>query len=185
MSNGTLNPPRLSLYRLGLLSDSHAPLSGTPLDTLCAHLEKTLQYKDGERDAVFLRETFTIEWPNKTKVLTFTGEHFLYLFYPLPQAVLVCVCISSSVYFVLLPVYMDMLYVHVLSHDRSVATLIWCSMEYLTATRQWRSVWAYLPLSQPASSWTVSLGSKQDLITIAPLIESVLYLLDCEPVLGF
>ena len=58
----------LSDLRLGLLSDIMAPLRGTPLDTLCAHLQQNMQYREGERDAVFLRETFTIEWPNKTKV---------------------------------------------------------------------------------------------------------------------
>jgi alpha-aminoadipic semialdehyde synthase len=57
-----------SIEELGLLSDTPAPLSGTPLDTLCAHLQENMQYRDGERDAVFLRETFTIEWPNKTQV---------------------------------------------------------------------------------------------------------------------
>ena len=55
-------------HRLGLLSDSPTPLSGSPIDTLCAHLQERLQYRPGERDAIFMRETFTIEWPNKTKV---------------------------------------------------------------------------------------------------------------------
>ena len=63
-----LHTRTLSSSRLGLLSDTPAPLSGTPLDTLCAHLQENMQYRDGERDAVFLRETFTIEWPNKTQV---------------------------------------------------------------------------------------------------------------------
>ena len=61
----------LSEFRLGLLSDTMAPLRGTPLDTLCAHLQQNMQYREGERDAVFLRETFTIEWPNRTKVRGF------------------------------------------------------------------------------------------------------------------
>ena len=63
----------MCLHRLGLLSDVQAPLCGTPLDTLCAHLEKSLQYREGERDAIFLRETFNIEWPNQTKV--YITEH--------------------------------------------------------------------------------------------------------------
>ena len=54
--------------RLGLLSDVPAPLCGSPIDTLCAHLQDRLQYQPGERDAVFMRESFTIEWPNRTKV---------------------------------------------------------------------------------------------------------------------
>ncbi|CAI8015134.1 Alpha-aminoadipic semialdehyde synthase, mitochondrial, partial [Geodia barretti] len=52
---------------LGLLTDAPAPLRGTPIDTLCAHLQERLQYQPGERDAIFMRETFTIQWPNRTK----------------------------------------------------------------------------------------------------------------------
>lgn len=57
----------VAVEELGLLSETAAELSGTPLDTLCTHLEKRLQYKEGERDAVFMRLTFIIEWPDKSK----------------------------------------------------------------------------------------------------------------------
>ena len=34
---------------IGLFSDEKAPLKGNPLDSLCATLEKKMQYEPGER----------------------------------------------------------------------------------------------------------------------------------------
>ncbi|CAI5758162.1 unnamed protein product [Candida verbasci] len=47
---------------LGLLSDSKIIPRGNPLDTLCATLEKLMQYEEGERDLVILQHKFGIEW---------------------------------------------------------------------------------------------------------------------------
>ena len=52
-------------YRLGLLSDELVDLAGSPLDALCSHLQKKLQYKPGERDAIYLHHFIGIEWPDK------------------------------------------------------------------------------------------------------------------------
>ena len=52
-------------YSLGLLSDEVVDLAGSPLDTLCSHLQRRLQYEPGERDAVYLHHFIGIEWPDK------------------------------------------------------------------------------------------------------------------------
>ncbi|KAI9798979.1 MAG: Saccharopine dehydrogenase [NADP(+), L-glutamate-forming] [Piccolia ochrophora] len=46
---------------VGLFSDEEAILRGNPLDTLCATLEKKMQYEPGERDMVLLQHKFEIE----------------------------------------------------------------------------------------------------------------------------
>jgi saccharopine dehydrogenase (NADP+, L-glutamate forming) len=46
---------------IGLLSDEHITPRGNPLDTLCATLEKKMQYEEGERDFVMLQHRFEIE----------------------------------------------------------------------------------------------------------------------------
>lgn len=46
---------------IGLFSDDHITPRSTPLDTLCATLEKKMAYADGERDLVFLQHRFEIE----------------------------------------------------------------------------------------------------------------------------
>ena len=38
---------------------------GSPLDALCAHLERLLKYSPGEMDAIFLHHFIGIEWPDK------------------------------------------------------------------------------------------------------------------------
>ena len=50
---------------MGLLSDELVDLAGSPLDALCSHLQKKLQYKPGERDAIYLHHFIGIEWPDK------------------------------------------------------------------------------------------------------------------------
>lgn len=58
---------------LGLFSDNAIIPKGNPLDTLCATLEKLMQYEDGERDLVCLQHKFGIEWANgETEVRTST-----------------------------------------------------------------------------------------------------------------
>ena len=52
-------------HRLGLLSDELVDLAGSPLDALCSHLQKKLQYRPGERDAIYLHHFIGIEWPDK------------------------------------------------------------------------------------------------------------------------
>ncbi|KAL8700654.1 MAG: hypothetical protein Q9201_005340 [Fulgogasparrea decipioides] len=46
---------------LGLFSSDPITPRSTPLDTLCATLEKKMAYEDGERDLVFLQHRFEIE----------------------------------------------------------------------------------------------------------------------------
>ena len=46
---------------IGLFSQEPITPRGTPLDTLCATLEKKCAYAEGERDLVFLQHTFGIE----------------------------------------------------------------------------------------------------------------------------
>ncbi|KAK7190170.1 Saccharopine dehydrogenase [NADP(+), L-glutamate-forming] [Paraphaeosphaeria sporulosa] len=46
---------------LGLFSDEKITPRGNPLDTLCATLEKKMQYEEGERDMVMLQHRFEIE----------------------------------------------------------------------------------------------------------------------------
>ncbi len=53
------------MYSLRLLSDDPVDMVGSPLDALCAHLERLLVYEPGERDAIFLHHFIGIEWPDK------------------------------------------------------------------------------------------------------------------------
>ena len=46
---------------IGLFSEETIVPRSTPLDTLCATLEKKMAYEDGERDLVFLQHRFEIE----------------------------------------------------------------------------------------------------------------------------
>ena len=52
---------------IGLFSDEKITPAGTPLDTLCATLEKKMQYEPGERDMVMLQHRFDIEHKDGTK----------------------------------------------------------------------------------------------------------------------
>ncbi|KAJ9645383.1 saccharopine dehydrogenase (NADP+, L-glutamate-forming) [Coniosporium apollinis] len=52
---------------IGLFSDEFVDKKGTPLDCLCAVLEKKCQYEEGERDAVYLQHKFGIEWSDGKK----------------------------------------------------------------------------------------------------------------------
>lgn len=53
---------------IGLFSDSEkVDPRGNPLDTLCATLEKKMQFAEGERDFVFLQHKFGIEWKGGKK----------------------------------------------------------------------------------------------------------------------
>ncbi|KAK4501292.1 hypothetical protein PRZ48_007099 [Zasmidium cellare] len=63
----------------GLFSDDKIDPRGTPLDCLCATLEKKQQYFEGERDFVMLQHKFEITWPDgkkemRTSTLTEYGE---------------------------------------------------------------------------------------------------------------
>ena len=55
---------------LGLFSDDSIVPRGNPLDTLCACLERKMQYDPGERDLVMLQHKFEIEHKDGTKVRT-------------------------------------------------------------------------------------------------------------------
>lgn len=46
---------------IGLFSDEQITPRGNPLDTLCATLEKKMQFEEGERDLVMLQHKFEIE----------------------------------------------------------------------------------------------------------------------------
>lgn len=46
---------------VGLFSDEKITPRGNPLDTLCATLEKKMQFEEGERDLVMLQHKFEIE----------------------------------------------------------------------------------------------------------------------------
>ncbi|MCJ1362973.1 Saccharopine dehydrogenase [NADP(+), L-glutamate-forming] [Acarospora aff. strigata] len=52
---------------IGLFSNEPAELRGNPLDTLCATLEKKMQYETGERDMVMLQHKFEIEKKDGSK----------------------------------------------------------------------------------------------------------------------
>ena len=52
---------------IGLFSDEKIEPRGNPLDTLCATLEKKMQYEEGERDFVMLQHKFEIEHANGKK----------------------------------------------------------------------------------------------------------------------
>jgi hypothetical protein len=64
----TTTTTQTPLRRLQLLSDKPINARGTCLDTLCAHLEKELAYRHGERDMVLLHHNFGVEFPNGEKV---------------------------------------------------------------------------------------------------------------------
>ncbi|CAK1360447.1 unnamed protein product [Cercospora beticola] len=51
----------------GLFSDDKIEPRGTPLDVLCATLEKKQQYEQGERDFVMLQHKFEITWQDGRK----------------------------------------------------------------------------------------------------------------------
>jgi len=58
---------------VGIFGDEKIEPRGTPLDTLCATLEKKCQYEKGERDMVMLQHKFGIEWADgKTETRTST-----------------------------------------------------------------------------------------------------------------
>ena len=46
---------------IGIFSDEKITPRGNPLDTLCAELEKKMQFEEGERDMVMLQHKFEIE----------------------------------------------------------------------------------------------------------------------------
>lgn len=52
---------------IGLFSDEQTSPRGNPLDTLCATLEKKMQYGPSERDLVILQHKFEIEHANGAK----------------------------------------------------------------------------------------------------------------------
>ncbi|CAK7229583.1 saccharopine dehydrogenase (NADP+, L-glutamate-forming) [Sporothrix curviconia] len=52
---------------IGLFSDEKIIPRGNPLDTLCATLEKKMQYAEGERDLVMLQHKFEVELKDGTK----------------------------------------------------------------------------------------------------------------------
>ncbi|KAK5115915.1 Saccharopine dehydrogenase [NADP(+), L-glutamate-forming] [Meristemomyces frigidus] len=52
---------------IGLFSSEQIEPRGTPLDCLCATLEKKMQYEEGERDFVLLQHKFEIEWADGRK----------------------------------------------------------------------------------------------------------------------
>ena len=52
---------------VGLFSDEQIDPRGTPLDCLCATLEKKMKYEDGERDFIMLQHKFAIEHKDGSK----------------------------------------------------------------------------------------------------------------------
>ncbi|KAI1260079.1 Apo Saccharopine reductase [Xylariaceae sp. FL1019] len=52
---------------LGMFSSEQITPRGNPLDTICATLEKKMQYGDGERDLVILQHRFEVELQDGTK----------------------------------------------------------------------------------------------------------------------
>ncbi|KAI5118731.1 hypothetical protein M0805_000061 [Coniferiporia weirii] len=61
---------------IGLFSEEKVtPRAGNLLDTLCARLEKLMQYAPGERDLIMLQHKFVVEWKDgKQDTLTSTLE---------------------------------------------------------------------------------------------------------------
>lgn len=53
-----------AIEELGLLDEELVLKLNSPLDTLCYHLSKKLQYQKHERDLVILRHEIGIQWPN-------------------------------------------------------------------------------------------------------------------------
>lgn len=67
------------LHWMSLFSDEKITPRGNPLDTLCATLEKKMQYEPGERDLVLLQHKFDIEFSDgseetRTSTLVEYGE---------------------------------------------------------------------------------------------------------------
>ena len=54
---------------IGIISDEEIIPRGNPLDTLCATLEKKMQYEEGERDMVMLQHRFEIENKDGSKAV--------------------------------------------------------------------------------------------------------------------
>ncbi|KAH9860230.1 Saccharopine dehydrogenase [NADP(+), L-glutamate-forming] [Plenodomus lingam] len=54
---------------IGLISDEEIIPRGNPLDTLCATLEKKMQYEEGERDFLMLQHKFEIENKDGSRVI--------------------------------------------------------------------------------------------------------------------
>ncbi|WPG98926.1 Saccharopine dehydrogenase [Acrodontium crateriforme] len=54
---------------IGVFGDDTIEPRGTPLDCLCATLEKKMQYTEGERDFVMLQHKFEIEWADGKREL--------------------------------------------------------------------------------------------------------------------
>lgn len=52
---------------VGIFSDEKITPRGNPLDTLCATLEKKMQFEKGERDLVMLQHKFEIEHKDGSK----------------------------------------------------------------------------------------------------------------------
>ncbi|KAM5342606.1 hypothetical protein ACJ41O_013572 [Fusarium nematophilum] len=52
---------------IGIFSDEKITPRGSPLDTLCATLEKKMQFEGGERDLVMLQHKFVIEHKDGSK----------------------------------------------------------------------------------------------------------------------
>lgn len=61
---------------LGLAGDEKVPSAPNLLDTLCAHLIKKLELKEGERDMVVLFHEFEAEYPKKKEYITSTLVDF-------------------------------------------------------------------------------------------------------------
>ena len=58
-----------ALKWVGLFSEENVSIkNGNLLDTLCARLEKLMEYKKGERDLVMLQHKFVVEWKNGKEV---------------------------------------------------------------------------------------------------------------------
>jgi saccharopine dehydrogenase (NADP+, L-glutamate forming) len=56
-----------ALKWIGLFSDEKISPRGNPLDTLCATLEKKMQFEEGERDFMMLQHKFEIEHKDGSK----------------------------------------------------------------------------------------------------------------------
>jgi len=56
-----------ALKWIGLFSDEKISPRGNPLDTLCATLEKKMQFEEGERDFLMLQNKFEIEHKDGSK----------------------------------------------------------------------------------------------------------------------
>lgn len=66
---------------MGILSSEKATVTGENLlDTLCAQLEKLMNFKPGERDLVMLQHKFVVEWSDQKMVrpyLFLSAIHYL------------------------------------------------------------------------------------------------------------